>query len=481
MNYRMIKYTLGWILLFEAAFMAIPLITALVYGEKSGLSFLLTMGILAVVGGLFVWRKTKNTALYAKEGFVIVSLSWILLSLFGCLPFLFSGEIPSFADAFFEMVSGFTTTGASILSDVEALSHCMLIWRSFSQWIGGMGVLVFIMAFLPLSGGRNMHIMRAESPGPSVSKLVPRVRTTALLLYSIYVGFTLAQFLLLLFDPALTAFEALNIAFSTGGTGGFSVKSSGFSLYSPYVQTVTAIFMLLFSVSFSSYYLVGKGRLKEAFNTEFRIFAVITLAATAGITANLFAMGKDYGSFGATLRHALFQVSSIISTTGFATADFNYWPSLSCTILVILIFVGACAGSTGGGIKISRLLIFFRALKTEISLMLHPKQVKKTTVDGKAVEPLVIRSVFAYMAAYVALFVGALILLSLEGHDLVTNFTAVSTTINNVGPGLSMVGPMENFGFWSDFSKYVLSFTMLAGRLELFPMLLLFSPATWKK
>lgn len=481
MNYRMIKYTAGWILLFEAAFMSIPLLTALVYGEKSGLAFLATVGVLVVLGGALVWRKPKSTTLYAKEGFVIVSLSWILLSLFGCLPFLISGEIPTFADAFFEMVSGFTTTGASILSNVEALSNCMLIWRSFSHWIGGMGVLVFVMAFLPLSGGRNMHIMRAESPGPSVSKLVPRVRTTALILYSIYVIFTFIQFLLLVPDPAVSAFDALNVVFATSGTGGFTIHNTGFAGYSPYVQTVTAIFMALFSINFTSYYLIGKRKLKDAFNAEVRTFLVILLVATAGITANLIIMGQGYGSFGETVRHAFFQVSSIISTTGFATVDFNLWPHLSRTVLVLLTFVGACAGSTGGGIKVSRLLLFFRSMKTEMSLMLHPKQVKKTTVDGKAIDPAVIRSAFAYMTAYVAVFVVSLLLLSLEGHDLVTNFTAVAATINNVGPGLSMVGPMANFGFWSDFSKYVMSFAMLAGRLELFPMLLLFAPSTWKR
>ena len=481
MNYRMIRYTLGWILLFEAAFMLIPLLTAWVYGEKSGLFFLLTAGILLLVGGLLVLRKPKDANLYAKEGFVIVSLSWILLSLFGCLPFVFSGEIPRFADAFFEMTSGFTTTGASILNDVEALSKCMLIWRSFSHWIGGMGVLVFIMAFVPLSGGRNMHIMKAESPGPSVSKLVPRVRTTALLLYSIYVAFSLLQFLLLVFDESVSPFEALTIVFGTGGTGGFSVKNSGFASYSPYVQVVTGIFMLLFSINFSSYYLIGKGRLKEAFNAEVRVFLIIVLAAVAGITANLFIMGKAYGSFGETVRHVFFQASSLVSTSGYATVDFNLWPNLSRTVLVLLMFIGACAGSTGGGIKVSRLLIFFRSLRTEMSLMLHPKQIKKTAMDGKIIEPSVTRTVSAYMAAYVALFGTALVLISLEGYDLVTNFTAVATTINNVGPGLSLVGPMENFSFFSDFSKYVFSFTMLAGRLELFPMFFLFSSSMWKK
>ena len=477
----MIKHTLGYILLFEAAFMVVPLLTALVYAEKNGLYFLLTMAILAAVGGLLLWRKPAKTALYAKEGFVIVSLSWILLSLFGSLPFFLSGEIPSFADAFFETVSGFTTTGASILSDVEALSHCMLIWRSFTHWVGGMGVLVFIMVFIPLSGGRNMHIMRAESTGPSVNKLVPRVRGTAFILYGIYIGFTVLQFLLLVFDPTVPAFDALNIAFGTAGTGGFAVRNAGFQEYSPYAQTLTAVFMLLFSVSFTSYYLIGKKRLKEAINTEVRLFFFIVLVAIAGITANLYATGKGYDTLGETLRHVFFQVSSIISTTGFATADFNAWPYFACSILVLLMFIGACAGSTGGGIKVSRLMIFFRSMRTEMSLMLHPKQVKKTTVDGRAVEPAVARTVCAYMGAYVLLFLSVLFLVSLEGYDLVTNFTATAATVNNIGPGLGAVGPLSNFGFFSDFTKYVFSFAMMAGRLELFPMLALFTPATWKK
>ena len=481
MNYKMIKYTLGCILLFEAAFMLIPMITSLVYREGEGIFFLLTAGILLLIGWLFTLRKTANTALYAREGFVIVSLSWILLSLFGCLPFYLSGAIPRFVDAFFETVSGFTTTGASILSDVEALPRCMLIWRSFTHWVGGMGVLVFLLAFVPLSGGRNMHIMRAESTGPSVGKLVPRVRATALILYSIYIVFTLIQLLLLIPDPSVTTFEALNIAFGTAGTGGFSVKNTGFVSYSPYVQTVTAIFMLLFSINFSSYYLAVKGKIKDVFNTELRVFLVIVFVAVAGITANLLLVGEGYGSFGETVRQAFFQVSSIISTTGFASADFNLWPALSCTVLVTLMFIGACAGSTGGGIKVSRFVIFFRSLRTEMSMMLHPKQVKKTTLDGRTVDPAVTRTVAAYFCAYILMFGATLFLISLEGHDLVTNFTATVATVNNIGPGLSQVGPMANFGFFSDFSKYVLSFAMLAGRLELFPMLLLFSPSTWKK
>ena len=481
MNYRMIKHTLGYILLFEAAFMSVPLLTALVYGERNGLYFLLTMGILGVVGGLLLGRKPVKTALYAKEGFVIVSLSWILLSLFGCLPFFLSREIPSFADALFETVSGFTTTGASVLSDVEALSHCMLIWRSFTHWVGGMGVLVFVMVFVPLSGGRNVHIMRAESPGPSVSKLVPRVRTTALLLYSIYILFSLLQFLLLVFDPTITPFEALNVVFGTAGTGGFVVTGSGFFAYSPYVQTVTAVFMLLFAVNFTSYYLLWKRRPKDALNTEVRTFLVIVAVAVTAIALDIRLSGGVSVSLGETVRQAFFQVSSIISTTGFASADFNVWPAFSRTILVVLMFIGACAGSTGGGIKVSRLMIFFRSMRTEMSLMLHPKQVKKTTIDGRAVEPAVVRTVYAYMAAYFVLFLSVLLLVSLEGYDLVTNFTATATTINNIGPGLGAVGPMSNFGFFSDFSKYILSFAMLAGRLELFPVLLLLNPSTWKK
>lgn len=477
MNYKMISYVLGWLLIFEGMFLAVPGITALVYGESALWSYLLTLSICLFIGGLLVLKKPKKSQLYAREGFVIVSLSWIVLSAFGALPFFLSGEIPAYIDALFESVSGFTTTGASILSDVEAMSHASLMWRSFSHWVGGMGVLVFIMAFLPLSGGQNMHIMKAESPGPSVSKLVPRVRTTAMLLYSIYLVLTLIEFILLLCG-GMTVFEALNTAFATGGTGGFGFYNTSMGSFSPYIQIVITVFMLLFSVNFNCYFLLMTRKIKDAFNLEFRVFLIIFAIATALITLNIHSM---FSSVSEALRHSAFTVASIMSTTGFSTVDFNLWPELSRTILVILTMVGACAGSTCGGIKISRVIILFKGMAKELQTIIQPRQVKKIKMDSHTIDHETVRSVNVFMVAYMMIFVISLIMVSFDNHDLITSFTAVAATINNVGPGLELAGPTSNFGFFSPQTKIVLIFDMLAGRLELFPMLLLFTPATWKK
>ena len=477
MNYRMITYVLGWILVFEALFMAVPIITALVYAEHIIWSYAGCTAICAAAGGLLIMKKPQKTSLYSREGEVIVALSWVALSLFGALPLWISGEIPSFVDALFETVSGFTTTGASILSDVEALSMASRMWRSFSHWVGGMGVLVFIMAFLPLSGARNMHIMKAESPGPSVSKLVPRVKTTALLLYSIYFVLTLAEFVLLLCG-GMTVFEALNTAFSTAGTGGFSIYNSGLSGFSPYIQIVVTVFMLLCSVNFTCFFFIIAGRIREAFNTEVRTFLIIVACASLIIAVNISGL---YSSFGEAFRNSIFTVASLISTTGFATVDYNLWPELSRTLIVLVMFIGACAGSTGGGFKVSRLVILVKSMAKELQTMVHPRQVKKIKIDSQPIEHEVVRAVNVYMVAYLLIFVASITVISFDNHDLITNFTAVLTAMNNVGPGLNLVGPMENFGFFSDTSKVVLIFDMLAGRLELFPMLLLFTPATWKK
>ena len=477
MNYRMIKYITGWLLIFEALFMTLPAVTAIVYKEAELWHFLMVMAGCLVLGGLMILRKPKSTTLYAKEGFVIVSLSWIVLSLVGALPLFISGAIPNYIDALFETVSGFTTTGASIVPSVESLPKCMLMWRSFTHWVGGMGVLVFIMAFVPLSGGHNLHIMKAESPGPSVSKLVPRVKTTALILYSIYLALTFVEVIMLLCG-GMNAFEALNTAFSTAGTGGFGFKNDSIASFSPYIQIVVTVFMLLFSVNFSCYYLLLIGRIKDAFNSELRTFLLIVAASIGIITVNISHM---YGSIGESLRHSAFAVGSLISTTGFGTEDFNLWPALSKTILVLIMFIGACAGSTGGGIKVSRLIILFKGLGRELGSMIHPHRVKKVTVDKRPLEDDTVRSVNVYMVCFLLVFVSSVALISIEGHDLVTNFTAVSATINNIGPGLEMVGPTQNYAFFSYPSKLVLIFDMLAGRLELFPMLLLFKPATWRK
>jgi trk system potassium uptake protein TrkH len=413
-------------------------------------------------------------------------MSWIVLSAFGALPLFFSGSmsgstpLSQYINAFFETVSGFTTTGASVIDNVEVLSKSMLIWRSFTHWVGGMGVLVFIMAFLPLSGANNLHIMKAESAGPSVSKLVPRVKTTALILYSIYFIFTLAQFILLLCG-GMTVFEALCTSFGTAGTGGFGFKNDSLASYNPYIQTVVTVFMLLFSVNFSSYYLAFKGRFKEGFNTEFKIFVGIVITSITLITLNVYQIsGTDLIT---TIKNVAFTVASIISTSGFSIVDFDLWPQFSKYILLILMFTGACAGSTCGGIKLSRILLFFKNVARELCCMLHPKQVKPVTVDKRPVDNDTARSVCIYLVCFFIVFFISMLLLSLDPAitDLETGFSATATTLNNVGPGFASVGPTCNFNFLSDFSKLLLSFNMLAGRLELFPMLLLFSPYTWKK
>lgn len=477
MNYRMISYIVGWILMFKAAFLLVPTLTAAIYSESVIFAFLWTIAACIAVGFLLVLRRPKNQTLRARDGFVVVSLSWIVISLFGAIPFHLSGVIPSYIDALFETVSGFTTTGATILSEVESLPRSILIWRSFTHWVGGMGVLVFIMAFIPLSGGRNMHIMKAESTGPDVGKLVPRVRTTALILYSIYFAITVLETVLLLFG-GMSFFEAINTSFSTVGTGGFGVKNNSLSGYSSYIQIVVGVFMLLCSFNFASYFLVLRGRLKEAFNSELKGFLAIVAVAVMIVTLNIRHM---FGTFGEALKHAFFTVSSIISTTGFATVDFDLWPQLACTVLVLLMFVGACAGSTGGGVKVSRLIIAFKGILRELRAMVHPKEVRRVTVDGKPLEQRVIASTFAYLLCFAGVFLLSFLLITVDNYDFTTNFTAVAATMGNIGPGLSAVGPTCNFGFFSPFSKIVLIFDMLAGRLELFPLLLLFVPATWKK
>ena len=476
MNYRMIKYTLGWLLMFEAGFFIVPILTALVYKEPELWDFMLAAGICLAVAGLMFIGKPKNTVLYAREGFVIVALCWIFLSIFGALPFMFSGVTESYIDALFETVSGFTTTGSTIFGVVEELPRSINIWRCFTHWVGGMGVLVFIMAFLPLSGGQNMHIMKAESPGPSVSKLVPKVRTTALILYVIYFVLTIIQFILLLCG-GMSLFESLCTAFGTAGTGGFGVKNDSMGSYSSYLQIVVTVFMLLFSLNFSAYYLAFKGRFKDAFNSEIRTFICIVAIAITTVSINIRGM---FDSLGETVKHAAFTVASIISTTGFATVDFNVWPALARTLLIVLMFVGACAGSTGGGIKVSRIMIAFKGMVKEMKSILHPRRVQKVTLDSRPVDMEVVRSVNSYLVFYIVIFTVSMIIVALENNDLVTGFSAVAATINNIGPGLELVGPTQNFGFLSVPTKLVLIFDMLAGRLELFPMLLLFSPTTWK-
>ena len=485
MNYSIVKRTIGALLIFEGIFFLVPLITAIIYWETAFFSFLVSICICVGLGGICLLGKNKNSAIYAKEGFVIVALSWIILSIFGALPFYFSGAIPSFVDALFETVSGFTTTGATIFADgqvLESLPKSLLMWRSFTHWIGGMGVLVFIMAFLPLSGAKNMHMMKAESPGPTVGKLVPKVKETAKILYIIYALMTLAQFILML-AGGMPLFDAVTTAFATAGTGGFAIKADGFAGYSTYLQIVVTVFMLLFSINFNAYYLIGKGRWKEILTTEIKVFLVIVVSAITLITANLLLTNvADYGySFGEALKHTAFTVASLVSTTGFSTENFDLWPSFSKTILVLLMFMGACAGSTGGGIKVSRVVMLSKGASHEVGRILHPKKIKKITMDKRVVEHDVVRSLNAYIIAYILIYIVSMLLISLEGYDMTTNFTSVVATLNNIGPGLSLVGPAGSFAFFSDFSKIVYIFDMLAGRLEIFPMLVLFAPATWRK
>ena len=478
MNYRMIAHTLGWVLNIEAACMLLPLICAWIYKESCVLAFLICILICAFLGGLLVFKAPKNRTMYSKEGFIIVALSWITMSIFGSLPFFISGYIPSFIDALFETVSGFTTTGASILKDVEALPKSLIFWRSFTHWIGGMGVIVFLVAILPLSGGGNMYLIKAETTGPAVSKLVPKVRSTAKLLYSIYIVLTFIQIVLMLIGGA-SLFDALTLSFGTAGTGGFAIKNSSIADYSPYIQNVITVFMIIFGVDFSLYYLIIIKKWKLAVKSD-EVRAYLGIIAVS-IIIICFNCRSLFGSFGETLRHAAFQVGSIITTTGYSTTDFNKWPELSKAILVMLMFIGACAGSTGGGIKVSRILILLKSIVKEIKIAAHPRSTHKIKMNSRVVEHETVRAVNVFIASYLVIFALSVLIISIDNADFTTNFTAVIATLNNIGPGLSKVGPVENFSLYSPLSTIVLIFDMLVGRLEIFPLLILFSPYTWKK
>lgn len=478
MNRSMIRYILGQVLKLESAFMILPCIVALIYQEYQGIYYLITIGIGLTVGILMTVVKPRNTVFYLKEGCVATALSWILMSLLGCLPFWISGEIPSFTDALFETISGFTTTGASILSDVEALSRCNLFWRSFTHWIGGMGVLVFMLAIIPMSGGSNINLMRAESPGPSVGKLVPKIRYSARILYFIYIGLTILEIIFLIVGR-MPLFDSVCTALGTAGTGGFGIKNDSIGGYSLYLQWVVTVFMILFGVNFNAYYFIIFKEFKKAWAMEeVRTYFAIIGVAVLGIVICIWDTTKGLAE---ALSQAAFQVASIITTTGFSTADFNTWSSTAKTILVFLMFIGACAGSTGGGIKVSRFIAVFKTVRKELGSYIHPKSVKKIKMDGKPIEHDVVRSINVYFITFLLLFCISLFLVSFEGYDMTTNFTAVTATINNIGPGLNLVGPAENFGFFKPFTKYVLMFDMLAGRLELFPLLILLHPSLWKQ
>ncbi len=483
MNYKMMGRFLAQILSLEAFFMLPALCISLSGGNVPAIRAFLISIALALAVALVLYRICRGapSAFYAKEGFVCVALSWIVLSLVGCLPFWLSREIPSFVDAFFEIVSGFTTTGASIVPEVEKLSKGILYWRSFSHWVGGMGVLVFLLAIAP-SGeqgtGFTMHLLRAESPGPDVGKLVPKMRKTAAILYIIYCVLTVLNVIFLL-AGGMNLFESVCHALGTAGTGGFGVKNDSFGSYTPYLQNVTTVFMLLFGVNFSCYYLLLLKQLRSVFrDEELRMYLGIVFGSILLITLNL---RGYYDTLGETIRHAAFQVASVVTTTGYATVDFDLWPSFSKTILLCLMVVGASAGSTGGGLKVGRLLLLLKGTRRNIHRMLNPRKVELIRNNGSVVDEQILDNTNAYLSAYIMIVFAVFAVISLDGFSTGTNFSAVLACFNNIGPGLEAVGPTCNFSAYSDLSKLVLSWAMLAGRLEIFPMLILFSRGTWKK
>ncbi len=487
MNYRMILYLLGVVLLIIGAVLLLPGLVALIYWEKEGWAIVQTIGVCALGGSLALLKPKKKRTLHAREGFLMVALSWIVISLVGALPFYFSGAIGSYLDALFEMVSGFTTTGASILTDVEAMPMCLLFWRSFSHWLGGMGVLVFMLAIVPMSGD-SIVLLKAESPGPSVSKMVPKMRTTALILYGIYFAMTVLQILLyrlgVLFGwGEMPLFDSICLAMGTAGTGGFAVRADGLASYSVYEQALTTVFMILFGVNFSIYFFILCKKFKLVWeNSELKCYLGIILTAITLIVLNLMLTGGYFDSVGDAIHHTSFSVGSIITTTGYGTTDFSRWPEFSKMILLALMVVGACAGSTGGGMKVSRALILFKFARAEVRHLLHPRAVEVMTMDKKRVSSDVIRGTTAFLIVYIALLGTSILLISLDGYDTMTTVSSAFATLNNIGPGMSaMVGPMGNYSEFSVLSKLMMIANMLFGRLELFPMLLLLRPSTWWK
>lgn len=484
MNKRIIFYILGWVLLIEGVAMQLPMIIGLVCGE-SEFKYFIFIGLgLILLGTLLVIKKPKNPTMYIRDGFASTALSWIVLSLAGALPFFISKTIPSYIDAFFETVSGFTTTGATILTEIESLPRCMLFWRSFSHWLGGMGVIVFLLAIIPkLGGNQSINLMKAESTGPSVGKSLPKLRNYAALLYSIYLGLTLLEFVLLLFG-GMTAFDAITTSFSTAGTGGFMVYNDSMGHFSSwatghYLQTVVAVFMMLFGINFYVYIAILTKKFKLAFkNEELWVYLGLVFASTLVIAINI---NSIYGSFSESLHQSYFYVTSIMSTTGAAVVDTNIWPEFSKVLILFITCVGACAGSTGGGFKVSRIIILFKEIKKEFTLLLHPRTVQTVKVDGKKITHEVSRSVSIFFAIYVLIMIITTILVAFDGYDYMTCFSSVLATLNNTGPGFSVVGSTGNYSTFSVFSKLVFCFNMLAGRLELYPFILLFIPTTWRK
>ena len=479
MNSGMVIYMLGYVCYFEAVFLTLPVIVAIIYREAEGYAFFAVMLLCLVLGSLITRKKPKRQAMYSREGLVIVALSWIVLSVLGALPYLLSGDIPNVVNALFETVSGFTTTGASILPDVEVLSKTSLFWRSFTHWIGGMGVLVFMLAILPAqAGAAGTHIMRAESTGPSVSKLVPKIRQTAKILYAIYLSMTVIA-MVIFFIGGMPLFDAVTIAFSTAGTGGFAIRNSSMAEYSPFLQTAVAVFLFLFGISFQLYYLAFTKRIRQALrSTELRVYVIIVIVATTIISISIVPF---FGTGSSAFQHGFFQVASIITGTGYATFDYNTWPEICRTILMVLMFCGACAGSTSGGIKLSRLIILAKEIRSELGQLCHPRSIRKVWLDGRVIPPDVIRSIHVYLSIYVGVFAVSLLILSLDGRDMITNITAIAANLNNVGPGFEVVGPTGNYENFTTLAKSVFMFDMIAGRLELIPILMLFTPRNWRR
>ena len=479
MNRKMIFYMLGKIMLVEAGLLSLPILCGLIYREASVLWFVVTAAIAAAIGLLMTYiSKTKDKTFFAKEGFVIVSLAWIMISAVGALPFFLSGQIPNYINAFFETVSGFTTTGASILNDVTKLDKCMLMWRSFTHWVGGMGILVFVMAILPTESGRTIHIMRAEVPGPVVGKLVPKIRSTAKILYLIYIALTIIEFILLLCGN-MKIFDSIVLSLGTAGTGGFAIRPDGLASYTPYQQWVIAIFMMIFGINFNIYYLIITKKVINAIKSEeLWIYIIMILTASGLIAYNTHSI---YNNVGDAIRHAFFQVNAIVSTTGYATTDFNLWPTLSKGIIIILMFIGGCAGSTAGGFKLSRVILLFKNATATVKQMIHSRSVTAVRFEGKSVDNATILGVTNYLAIYTLCFFVILVIILFEPFSFQMNFATVTSCFNNIGPSFDMAGPMGNYDCYSYFAKIVLSFAMLLGRLEIFPMLILFSPSVWKK
>lgn len=480
MNYKVVLKVIGNVLKYELALLLIPLLVSLYYGEGDALAFISTIALTAPIVFLLCRVKVKKNEMYAKEGFIAVGIAWVAISIVGSIPFVIDGSIPSVIDAFFETVSGFTTTGATILTEIESLPKGILFWRSFTHWIGGMGVLIFMLALIPSLGANTIHLLKAESPGPNPGKIVPKIKETAKILYIIYFVLTVIETICLKI-AGLSIYDSIIHALGTAGTGGFSNMNSSVAAFNnPAVEWIIAIFMMIFGVNFTLYYQVVKGNIKNALNNEeLKYYVLIIVVAVVFITINILDI-YDW-NIGEAIRASTFQVSSIVTSTGFATADFNLWPTMSKMIIMFLMLVGAMAGSTGGGIKTIRFVIILKAIRREINKILHPKRIQSVKIDGKVVQEETISGVFLFIGAYAVISLIAMFIISFDGFDMLTTTTSVITTMSNIGPGLEMVGPVGNFSAFSGLSKLVLSFCMLAGRLEIYPMLIMFSPSIWKK